>query len=656
MSQSHHPTDTQALLQSMLQRLKLQPGREGQAYLKTPVSITAASPQGQGAPSLQQVNSPVNVFGVNGELGRSLTSLPSQNVNTDHDTGESRVLEQATWLGVTPTTSGQLFPAQSRKDADLTSFERTDDDRVTFGGFAKKRHIPPDTGSVSSMRPNPVQGLTPKIYFWSMKSTDADTAGQGNKTLHMGNEVDGSREQSKDVQIVSKTTNSRRKQWSSENKTRRWTLKIKEKWKDRQGNLGKKGKEEGGTADQMTEQGTPTSTPNQLLMSENVMTTPEEDGAPDNSGSSKILPAQWEDNFFDNNFRSTNDSEIGFGSFSLLEEIIKGQEWAKFINPNFSANSVSQTPVKEPLNQHKIQPNPQNYTQSPGILNQLGGGSNQWTFKSTESTPGTFIGMPQTSPQAFTSASMDMSEGKQQQQCVYRQSDPSESMKDSCKQSDVRSAETGPGLQLRPSSFPVLADNPHSSARKSRLQTSRKRQHQSAERRDEKLQTEKMSDGKEADRGSISCPSSTSCNMMDESGETQQDNVIPLYALNLHPTPLPSSLSNPFAPAPRGVLRHSMAQQTESSMETLTKRRRVEENRRVHFSEDVVTISSPDLDLDAVDSEEDSGSGAEEDSVTDSVECEMEQAVTEEVAPVRRTALPAWILALKRKNTGRKHS
>ncbi len=65
-----------------------------------------------------------------------------------------------------------------------------------------------------------------------------------------------------------------------------------------------------------------------------------------------------------------------------------------------------------------------------------------------------------------------------------------------------------------------------------------------------------------------------------------------------------------------------------------------------------MSIAAPELDPDAIDSEEDSG--AEEDSVTEQ-ECEAEPAPIQEVAPARRPALPAWILALKRRNTGRKH-
>lgn len=80
-------------------------------------------------------------------------------------------------------------------------------------------------------------------------------------------------------------------------------------------------------------------------------------------------------------------------------------------------------------------------------------------------------------------------------------------------------------------------------------------------------------------------------------------------------------------------------------------------NRRVHFSEEVVAITPPELDPDATDSEEDSG--AEEDSVIEQ-ECEQEDEEEEQAAikrveaPTRRPALPAWILALKRWNTGKK--
>lgn len=295
MSQPRNSPDTQALLQSMLQRLKLQPGREGQTYLHTPASTWGQGGE-RGAFNHQKVNSsPVNgfEFGTNGvpskefgisaadsdhlkggeiqEIQRpghgcqvdrdSLVSFPTQKDNIDGDTGENGVSGQATQPGVTPTGTGQLlFPAKSLKDADITSSERTDGERLSFGSPAMTRHAPAATSTGQNQDQDQDQGFRPKVYMWSVKPADA-TQSQENKVLHMGNGGFGASAQSKDVQIVltdQNTTNSdsRRKQRQTENKTRRWTQKIKERWKDRPGSFGKKGKEGGGGVDQKSEQGT----------------------------------------------------------------------------------------------------------------------------------------------------------------------------------------------------------------------------------------------------------------------------------------------------------------------------------------------------------------------------------------------------------------
>lgn len=62
-----------------------------------------------------------------------------------------------------------------------------------------------------------------------------------------------------------------------------------------------------------------------------------------------------------------------------------------------------------------------------------------------------------------------------------------------------------------------------------------------------------------------------------------------------------------------------------------------------------MAIASPDLDV----TESDEDSAPEEDSVSEQ-ELEVQPAVMEQAAPARRPVLPTWILALKRKNTGRK--
>lgn len=284
MSQSHNPKDNQALLQSMLQRLKLQPGKEPQAGLNTPVPTTTTSTLGKdgksGASDFQKVNSShINAFefGVNGiptkgfgisaadsnfglkdrerqqpgqslKLDSAVVSFPSHKDNTDGDTGVNRLLGQVTLPGINHAGTGQPFPAKSLKDADMTSFERTDGDiqgeTGSFGSIAGNKDAVTTTGQ------NQEQGFTPRVYVWSLKGADIDTGCQENKVLHVGNGGFGAPAQSKDTQTVQasqKTSNSspRRNQRSSENKTRRWTQRIKERWRERPGASGKKGKEEG---------------------------------------------------------------------------------------------------------------------------------------------------------------------------------------------------------------------------------------------------------------------------------------------------------------------------------------------------------------------------------------------------------------------------
>ncbi|XP_030595247.1 uncharacterized protein LOC115786901 [Archocentrus centrarchus] len=675
MSQSNNPIDSQALLQSMLQRLKLQPGREGQAQVHTARPITAGSTWGQlgkreASSDFQKVNSSPGANGIpskesrnpaafsnfsfkfgeiqqpgNGDkVDRGLISFPSQKDNSDGGTGDGRVLGQATQPAITPTGTGQLFPTTSSKEAFKdASFERTDTERWSFGSSAMKRNMPSNTDAAQSMgvNENQDQGFKPKVYPWSLKTTDVLAVSQDNKELNVVNGEFGVMGENKDVQVAldsQKTTNSsfRRKQ-SSENKTRRWTLRIKERWKDRQG---KKGKEEqGSTGDHKTE------------VTENLIDASNKDERTlyslDASASSKTLPTHTEDATNDSHIRPASDFELGLGSFSLLEEITNGQEWAKFLNPNFSASSSNQRPAEEPMSQPKNQLNPHHSAQPNGILNPLGGGSNQWSFKSTEPSPAIGFSMAQTPPVTFPPAKIDFSGGK------WQQTDQSEPMEDGQNHPDVQSGASRLGQQIRPPSFVVSAENPLNQAPKSRLTVTRKRHHQSADSRDDRLKADKISDGEQADKeGAMSPPNSTSSQMMVETEESQHEDTIPLYALKSHPPSLSPSPFKPVGRIPQGVLKYTTSQESESSMETVKKRRRVEENRRVRFAEEVVTIESPYMDLEDSELEDDSVV-TDEDSVTEQ-ECEVHQPAAEEVAPARRTALPAWILALKKKNTGKK--
>ncbi|XP_030001736.1 uncharacterized protein LOC115427350 [Sphaeramia orbicularis] len=678
MSQSHNPTtDTQALLQSMLQRLKLQPARESQSCLHASVPIASASVWGQdgqrGASHFQRVNnSPVNGFESKEEIkwgfaangapskdfvdsnlglkGReiqqpspscedsSLTSSSSQKDNIDSNRGENKAVH-----GITTSETGQLFPETSHKDADVTSFERTG----SYGNSATENHIPSDKDATVVQSQDQLQGFIPRVYAWSLKTTETTAGTQETQVSGVGNGGFGALAQSKDAQIISsghKTTNgsSRRKLRPSENKTRRWTQKIKEKWRDRPGSFGKKEKEEGAKVDQ-SEHGAENSPQNQPLATGNLIHLLNEEGersltSPNSSNHRETPVTQSVDSISEENSRPANDFDFGLGTFSLLDEIVRGQEWAKFLNPTLPAPTAHQRQPDDTLDQLKIPQNPYDSGKSSLISNQNVGGSNTWSLRLSSQSSSPDFSMAQVSPDASVPVNMDITDGKQVQE-VHRQADQSEPME------HIQSEQSGLGQQLRPpAAEPVnIVDN---SLLKGRLYINRKRQHQPEERRP----TEMTTDGK--DTGSIFSPSSCE---MDETGGSQRHNITSLFIQNSSPSPLSPSTSSPCSSIPRGVLKYSVSQESESSMETLTKRRRVEDARHVHFSEEVVTIVPPELDLDTSYSEEDSV--AEDDSVIeDDYEVDQAEAVAlQEVIPARRPALPAWIRALKRKNTGRKH-
>ncbi|XP_028315559.1 uncharacterized protein LOC114471144 [Gouania willdenowi] len=601
MSQSQNPTDTQALLQSMLQKLKLQQGRENQPVFN-PYASSSEEQQHEerrASPPLNKVeispvshptrnDSPFNfsLSAVSNSVGfqdrdknGGIASFPSQKHLSEE--------RETSWPGITPTGVKQLFPAQTHKDADITSCETTDAKRTISSSDA----LPNNQYSISNKGPSldQDQQFTPRVYMWSQKSSDSHKEEQGGKVLQF-DAVDAPKSSNNDSNF--------RKEKSSERKPRRWTSKIKERWRYRQGSFGKKGKEESDPAEQKNVQITDVSL-------ENPFNTLHEDGE-ETLTPTEIPPAQEEDSTVNIPTRSTSDFEFGLGSFSLLEEITMGQKWAEFINPNLRTTT----------------------TQSEESQSRTNTPDSTWSFSGAESSS---QATAQQSPDASLPVSMDVSEGKWLQLSYQRQADQSEPMDDGVNQSSLRPAENGLDQQSRSltSVKATSMDRLYGSVQRSRLLLNRKRHHQS--------QTQQMSDGEETDE------SVTSRQAMDES-EPQQTNS--------HPAPESASSSSSYspsaapAPALRGVLKHS-------DRGSQSKRRRLEVNRHVHFSMEVVTIESPVLDYSDSEEEEEEEEEGEEDVVTE--EAEVEQGPIEDAAPARRHALPHWILALKRKNTGKKH-
>lgn len=781
MSQSYgSTTDTQALLQSMLQRLKLQPGTESLGCLNQPSPTEAVSTWGQNghtaAPDLQTVgrtnNIPVNGFGAVAaessqtdgstkepkEEGRgglinnaqkehemkrwdsreeygipaldsnfdqpanspkdregqqpnhggrtdmgqettafpsspSLISSPSYKDNIDSDRGENGGFGQAVSPVVTPTGQ-QLFPAESLKDADVTSLKGTENEihgekegngnstmekcipsenftvKDAVINYRDNRASPPDTSPLTSGTlgqsegqddtSTSVQGFTPRVYDWSLKTTETSpgTGSEEKKMLHLGNGGLGVSAQNNDMETVlasQRTVNgSSEKELKKpvfETKTKRWTHKIKERWQ-RRGSFGKKEKEVEGRTEMKNEEKvefSPQSQPENLINMANMEGGKIPDSL-DRSGPIDGPPTLSEGCAADSRIRSFSDFEFSLGPFSLMEEILTGQEWAKFLTPGLSAISTNQGPSEQPTSQLETTLTPQD---SDGgklsmIPYQPAGVNNQWNFSGNESSQVCGFGMAPVSTD-----NMDISEVNHiPEQNLQSEDNQSEPMEHSHVQSDMESEESGPKAQ-EAVSIKKPADVLDTLALRSRVLLNRKRVHHSQEKRGESLQAEEgeMRDRKEAETDeSKSSPRTTTTH---ETEEVTEDSVLTLYPLKPS-LPSPSSCTSPIR-APRGVLKHSISQDSESSllMETVPKKRRVDEARRVRFSEKVVAIPPLELDPDDVDSEEDSGT--EEDSTIEE-EDGMEQAAMEEVvAPAPRAALPAWILALKKRKPGRKH-
>lgn len=87
-----------------------------------------------------------------------------------------------------------------------------------------------------------------------------------------------------------------------------------------------------------------------------------------------------------------------------------GQEWAKFLNPNQSAATASQTPS----NEFRIPTSPNRDPQPSVPVNHVGSVSNQLIFSSTGGAqPLSHAAMTQVPSSDFLPVSMDVSEGKQ---------------------------------------------------------------------------------------------------------------------------------------------------------------------------------------------------------------------------------------------------
>lgn len=237
------------------------------------VDHTATRPMVNGEQDL--VNGPI--LDKRKAISSPLNSFPSPSckdntVGNNVNTGQTITSSVARW---------RLFPVNTQKDAEGTSCPRTNDKMeggmegksineenfihdamhdVVHGVVTDNCNIHSSlAGNSTSASQNPNNSnpetaesgacgspsFSPRVYTWSIKGPI--TGIEEIPIAHTGNEDSGALAQRHDVKIESKmansTTASRHRNRGFGNKTKRWTQKIKEKFKERGGSL-KKNKEE----------------------------------------------------------------------------------------------------------------------------------------------------------------------------------------------------------------------------------------------------------------------------------------------------------------------------------------------------------------------------------------------------------------------------
>nr|XP_061786545.1 uncharacterized protein LOC133577048 isoform X1 [Nerophis lumbriciformis] len=556
MSQSSNSPDSQALLQSMLERLKLQHGKERPA-------------DGAGAIQSHHVYEfgvPTERFGVS-SVDSSLSHKDGESLQSvdSFKQGHCRLPLQKDYMGVNMLESETRICNASPKRTDV---------EAPWDSLSGRK----DTTTEQD------QALKHNTYDWSWQSTGFTADSQGNKTFHAVNGEYASLSKWRDMQMMPKkgvSLTTRQQQRSSESKARRWTEKIKEKWKEKSGF--KKGKDEAKDL---------SSASNHLDITSN-------------QDSSESPVTQSQDDAIDAFIRSSEDLQCGFSSINLLEEIVSGQEWAKFLNPPLSAPSANQRPPEETLGSLSATTTSNNNGRPAFVPLQPGGSDGQWSFRDSESL--SVYNSHASGNITETQNHTGHSEDDQSQPMEQEQSQSQEQLKESgrlqSRTSDVERADILEDLSLI--------------SRISRI--SRKRHYHLA------VTQVDWTPGEQ--KGTImSTPSS---HAMDDSEEHP---LSPFFRQNGASVPSPFYPSAP--PSTRGVLKNYGFLNSDSSLES--KRRRVEPNRRVHFAENVEEIPPVEVALQSDGSEEDCGTDG--------------GSVTR-----RRSALPAWILALKRRNSERKH-
>ncbi|KAL7886176.1 hypothetical protein AOLI_G00064710 [Acnodon oligacanthus] len=658
MAKSSAVSDTQSLLQSMLQKLKLQNHSERSStptQEQTPFPTVGLNGRSSLESTAYQFGDPSKQPGTPPSIWTNLDN--PWRLHSSHPHQEQSTEGIPATLAPDVISDGEMF-RWNRKQLKI-SHSKLSDDSSSLSSFSTTENT---LNSTDLSTPSPTSSIL------SQRTSEKHSDHSGVCSEGVG-DIRKDNINVPDKIMRTRTSRTSKRKWEDPGK-KRWTQKVKERWKERH-KKERDGKQKQEPNDMAKNGHCPTPTKSsddnaaatlseQNINDNSTIATLREQNTihpePINNGLGEAPPSPLD---------HMSESMFSFGTFNLMEEIFAGKEWANFFQtstcsqPEFtcitadktteSPNSVSQSPCREHTTGNQWDYKEAAHSNLRMASSQMNSESFQEEMDITEQTRASdfSLALSQTfdflkdQSELFPSnqiQSMDLGlsqsendeETKYQTQLLdlhqnYQLNTAEASNQSLTSERNLNQSQQSDPNHTQPETvheeFLPLLDlsylQPKDSSSPRKLGTlSRKRGHCTLRRGS-------------SDRG------------RSETGEVDEwgDNA-PLNSL--HPAPSLSPASSISS------LQYSISQNSESSAstETIVKKRRLENTRRVRFAEEVVFLPPLVLSEDYDDEDEDDNddyNNEEEGEASD----EDEDNVQEE--PQSRSSIPNWIVALRTK-------
>uniref|UniRef100_A0A3B4D7U0 Uncharacterized protein n=1 Tax=Pygocentrus nattereri TaxID=42514 RepID=A0A3B4D7U0_PYGNA len=341
MAKSSAVSDTQSLLQSMLQKLKLQNHSERSS---TPTQEQAPSPT-VGLNGRSSLESTVYQFG---DPSKQQGTPPSVWTNLDSSwrlqLSNQPHLEQSI-EGIPATLepdviSDSEIPRWNRKQLKISHSKVSDD----------SSSLSSSSTTENTLNPTDLPTPSPTSSILSQKTSEKHSDHSGVCSEGVG-DIRKDSINVPDKIMRTRTSRTSKRKWEDPGK-KRWTQKVKERWKERHKKErdGKQKQESNDMAKVSFNDHCPAPTKSS---DDNTTATLYEQNISDNNGN----------DYIPNPLFPCSESIFPFGTFNLMEEIFTGKEWASFFQTNTgsqpeftcitadktteSLNTVSQSPYRE---------------------------------------------------------------------------------------------------------------------------------------------------------------------------------------------------------------------------------------------------------------------------------------------------------------------